>query len=493
MKTFYQSISIILSSVIVGCTTMPSATQQIQSLPPLFPDYINVTMPCNIAPLRFALADSCKVDDAWVIFLAGNDSVVVRYSDEQFAISEQTWHRLVSKNEELKVQIRIVQNGVCADYLPFNISISSDSIDSYLSYRLIEPGYEVWNEMGLYQRNVESFSEKTIITNKQLDYGCVNCHSFCRNNSETMLFHARANYGATYLIQNKQIEKLNTKTAQTISSLVYPYWHPSGQYVAFSTNTTKQLFHTSDHNRIEVFDSKSDIVILDTRNKTIFSSPNLNSAKAFETFPTFTPDGKRLIFCSADSVQMPQDYLNVKYSVCSVSFDAANGMIGTIVDTLYNAKVDGASASFPRVSPNGRWLMFTRATYGNFSIWHSDADLCLIDLIDTTKTYRNLAAINSSEADSYHSWSSNGKWVVFSSRRIDGLYTRLFITHIDDEGNFTKPFLLPQADARYYNRLMKSFNIPEFTTNEMNVSGYEISKVAKESSGVQLLFNENKK
>ena len=90
---------------------------------------------------------------------------------------------------------------------------------------------------------------------------------------------------------------------------------------------------------------------------------------------------------------------------------------------------------------------------GNFTIWHKEADLYMLDLL-TSRKYP-LDVFNSEEAESYHSWSGNGRWMVFSSRRIDGLYTRLFIGYVDSEGVGHKPFLLPQKDPlTYYDCLL---------------------------------------
>ncbi len=122
--------------------------------------------------------------------------------------------------------------------------------------------------------------------------------------------------------------------------------------------------------------------------------------------------------------------------------------------------------------------MFTLAAYGNFSIWHKDADLYQVDL--STGVYRPLAVLNSEDVESYHSWSSNSRWVVFSSRRIDGLYTRPYIAYVDADGNEHKPFLLPQKDTDYYAGLMKSFNVPEFITGEVKANAYTISRTIRE-------------
>ena len=145
-------------------------------------------------------------------------------------------------------------------YSPFTIQVAAEKIDSYLAYRLIDPGYELWNKMGIYQRDLESYTQTPIIENKMSGNNCVNCHSFCMQNPDKMLFHMRETFPGTILVDGDKIDKLNTKTRETISSLVYPSWHPSGKYVAFSVNTTKQAFHLNDKNRVEVYDEASDVV-----------------------------------------------------------------------------------------------------------------------------------------------------------------------------------------------------------------------------------------
>lgn len=314
----------------------------------------------------------------------------------------------------------------------------------------------------------------------------MNCHSFCMQNPEKMLFHMRATYPGTMLVDGNKIEKLNTKTDQTLSSLVYPSWHPSGKYVAFSVNSTKQAFHLNHKNRIEVFDEASDVVVYDTEKHEIVTSSLLSSKEAFETFPTFSPDGKTLFFCTATACPMPASYDEVKYSLCSLSFDPATRRFGTQADTLYQAAQGGKSVSFPRVSPDGRYLVYTLSAFGNFSIWHKDADLYQVDL--ATGENSPIDPWNSPDVESYHSWSSNSRWVVFSSRRMDGLYTRPFIGYLSADGKAGKPFLLPQKDPYHYDRLMKSYNIPEFITGKVKVRARELALKAKDSRGIDVQF-----
>jgi len=480
---------ILFMMVLLSCSDEVHITRTLDTPPAIFPDYKEITIPSNIAPLNFKLIDSLDYDKARVTVEIGSQRLVLKEKKGQFTFPISSWKKLMkdAQGGTLHVTIQACEQGQWVSFPTFQIFVAPEPIDSWLAYRLIEPGYEVWNEMGIYQRCLDSYKEKVIINNKRTDYSCMNCHSFCMQNPDQMLFHIRAKFPGTMLINGERIEKLNTKTDQTISALVYPSWHPSGKFVAFSVNDTKQSFHTTDPNRVEVFDFASDVVVYDVNRHEIITSSLLCADSIFETFPTFSPDGKTLYFCSADTFLMPDEFNKVKYSLCSISFDPESRRFGTRVDTLYHAKARGGrSVSFPRVSPDGKFLMFTLSGYGNFSIWHKDADLYMIDL--KTKKTIPLDALNSKDVESYHSWSSNSRWVVFSSRRIDGLYTRPYIAYINSAGEPAKPFLLPQKDVDFYHRFMKSYNIPEFITGEVKQSGYALSKKAIDDKGLDVKF-----
>lgn len=480
-----RTIIFFLFILLTACTkSLPEGTK-VDILPSLFPDYIDVTIPRNIAPLNFRLIDSEQ--KLSVLFKSGEDEIIVDGTKGKINIPSKKWKTLLEKSvgKDIEITVYAKEDGGWKIYAPFSIHVAIEPIDPYIAYRLIEPGYELWNQMGIYQRDLESYVQTPIMENKMTGNNCMNCHSFCMQNPEKMLFHMRETYPGTILIDGDKIEKLNTKTDQTLSSLVYPSWHPGGRYVAFSVNSTKQAFHMNDRNRVEVFDEESDVVVYDTETHEIITSPVIFAKERWETFPTFSPDGKTLFFCSAEPYP-PTEFKNIKYSLCSVSFDSDKRTFGSAVDTLYNVGTDGRSASFPRVSPDGNYLLYTLSGYGNFSIWHKDADLYLIDLKNGTT--RAMDEVNSNDVESYHSWSSNSRWIVFSSRRIDGLYTRPYFAYINENGQAGKPFLLPQKDPDYYHRFMKSYNIPELITGKVKPQSHSIAVKAKNDPGVNVTF-----
>ena len=314
----------------------------------------------------------------------------------------------------------------------------------------------------------------------------MNCHTPSWGDPDKFVFHVRAAFGGTILRDGDFIEKLNTKTDSTISALVYPFWHPDGKLVAFSTNKTLQVFHAGDPNRIEVYDEASDVVVYDTEAHEIVWSPLTKSPDFFETFPSFSPDGKWLYFCSAAAVSpMPDKFDQAKYGIYRIAFDAATRTFGDALETVFDAPAMSKSASFPRVSPDGKYLCFTLQEYGNFPIWHQDADLWILDL--ASGEVGPLEGINSDSVDSFHTWSSNSRWMVFSSRREDKLYTKLYFAHIDENGQAAKPFLLPQKDpVNYYKKLIYSYNLPQFMTGKVRVNKRRLLNVIRNSKGTDI-------
>ena len=319
--------------------------------------------------------------------------------------------------------------------------------------------------MGIYERDLSSFDERALIENTQFE-GCVNCHSFNRGNPADMSLHIRGPHGATLLRHslstNTQFTAYNTKTDQTLGLCVYPYWHPSGRYIAYSTNNTRQVFHTAHQNRVEVFDTASDLQVYDVEKNELLLSPLLKQDSVYETFPVFSADGRSLYFCAARALPEGSHELDsIRYNLCRIDFDPATGNYGNRIDTIINAEAQHHSVSFPRPSYDGRFLCYTLSDYGQFSIWHHEADLYLLDL--STGESHPMMGANSDDTESFHNWSTNSRWLVLSSRRDDGLFTRPYFCHVDANGRVSKAFMLPQRNPRrFYRERFFSFNVPDF-------------------------------
>ena len=475
-RILYTLISLMLVS---ACTTETVGdARQETALPHIYPDYIGVTIPVNIAPLCFSMADEeALLIDAVITDRHGN--TLHGQGEESADFDLDGWHDLLGQNrgDSLSVTVSAKYGDGWHTYRPFSIHVSPDSIDYGICYRLIAPGHEVWSKMGIYERDLSSYDERAMIENTQFE-GCVNCHSFNRGNPANMSLHIRGPHGATLLSKDDgSVTAYNTKTDQTLGLCVYPYWHPSGRYIAYSSNITKQAFHSAHSNRIEVFDDASDLQVYDIEKNELLLTPLLKQDSIYETYPVFSADGRSLYFCAASALPEGNHQLDsIRYNLCRIDFDPETGRFGNRIDTIVNAVTQRKSVSFPRPSYDGRFLCYTLSDYGQFSIWHHEADLYLLDLASGES--RPMTEANSQDTESFHNWSTNSRWLVFSSRRDDGLYTRPYFCHVDTKGNISKPFMLPQRNPRrFYRERFLSFNVPDFITGPTHFSGSKASRI----------------
>ena len=481
--------------LIVGCRSgEPLEFQEMSSFPVIYPDYSGTVIPLNIAPLNFNIQTD---GEGFVTKIYGNNGDPILVAGKQVRIPETRWHDLLEKNQDEEIHFLIFakKDKRWHRYAPLVNKVAKDPIDGYLTYRLIEPGYERYFDIEINQRNLSSFEVKSFYNNDWTDKcQCANCHAFQNWHTDRMLFHVRKFNGGTVFIQNGKAKKIDLKTDDVISAGVYPSWHPDLNLVAFSVNTTGQLFHTVSKAKIEVMDSVSDLVLYDLETNEL--SHILKTDDELETFPSWSHDGNWLYYCSArtaveageEGETLPNsiyenvtydvhkqyvidNYDTIRYNLMRLPFDRETKRFGS-PEIVFDAVAREKSVSFPRISPDGRYLMFTLSDFGNFSIWHRESDLWLQDL--ETCENRPLDEVNSDSADSFHNWSSNGRWFVFTSRRDDGSYTRLYLSHFDEFGVASKPFLLPQYNPDQNLDLMKSYNVPELTVEPIQIRFKEL-------------------
>lgn len=468
-------LTLLISLIFVSCGHKPSDVTKAGAPPVIFPDYIGVTVPAEIAPLNFAVVNTPGEVQRVDVTVKGENGEKLHTNGKYADFDLEKWHKLTEENrgKTLTVSVCAKIDGKWVEYEDFIIKVSPYTLDQWgLTYRRIAPGYEVYSKMGIYQRDLGSFDEYPIIENTMTDGQCYNCHTSNRTSPKDFVFHVRGEHGATMVNKNGKCTWLKASSDTLGGSMVYPYWHPSGRYCAFSTNQTRQGFHISGPKRLEVFDLSSDVIVYDTEKNEILIDTLLNTKAWSENTPSFSPDGKWLYFTTCYQQEYPLGHKDEKYNLCRISFDENTGRFGSQVDTLFNAAVVGKSVTWPRPSYDGKYILFTLSDYGYFSIWHKESDQWLLDM--ATGEARAVDEINSEEADSFHNWSDNSRWMVFTSRRHDGLYSYLYLTSIDDTGKFSKPFLLPQANPEeYYTQSLYSFNTPDFTKTKVDFNSRE--------------------
>ena len=489
------AVGVLLLSSCANHPDVPSSSKAAKCMPAIFPDYCNVTVPCNIAPLNFMLpADEY---DACVARLTTPDGQQQTYGNGvKVQIPEEEWHAMLdaSKDKSIKVEVWGQKKGEWLSFNPFEIRVAKDPIDEYLSYRLIEPSYVAWTFMEIAQRNLTSFEETQIFNNEITMNNnkigqCVNCHSYQNYKTDNMLFHVRLANPGTVIVNDGKVSRVNLKRDYTISGGVYPAWHPTAKLIAFSTNKTRQAFHTANPNKIEVYDLASDMILYDVETDSV--SIVSNDSTLLEVYPTWSPDGKYLYYCK--SVPLPEEmegqdirttYAKIQYNLYRRSFDLATHNFGE-EELVYDAASSDKSVTLPRISPDGRYLLFALGQYGCFHSRHHDADIVCIPMDQYTGTGLtaetaspvDLTLVNSDGySDSYPSWSSNGHWIMLASRRDDDNYSRVYFAYFNN-GKVEKAFLLPQEDPELHITLLKSYNRPEFMVEPVRTSVEEFSKV----------------
>ena len=271
------TILVTLALLLTACRTDITADRTIDEEPTIFPDYKGVTVPPNIAPLNFQLMDAGSGTPTCLIVEGGSVSFQVRGDDGVFDIPRSKWRDLLCQQAGSDIRLTVCRQtgGEWEAYRPFTVSVATDDIDPYLVYRLVPPGYSPWDRMGIYQRDITSFDVDAIYENTLTDLNCQNCHSFQMQNPDKMVFHSRAWFSGTVVADNGRMEKLNTKTPETITAFTYPSWHPTEDIIAFSVNGVGQFFYMSHPNRLEGFDSASDIVVYDVKSHQAFSCDQL--------------------------------------------------------------------------------------------------------------------------------------------------------------------------------------------------------------------------
>ena len=379
---FRLSLSLTLSLLLVACSSTPTDVTVTNQQPAIYPDYIGVTIPDGIAPMNFNIRSNDEVEAVDVV-VKGSKGGQLHVNDAWARFDVDEWHALTAANKggDLTFTVCVKQGGNWTQYKDFKMYVSKYDLEEWgLTYRRIAPGYEVFSHMGIYQRDLANFEETAIIDNTQLLGQCINCHMTNRTNPDRMVFHIRGDHGATLMQVDGKRDVLAAKNDLLGGSMVYPYWHPSGDYCAFSTNQTRQGFHEIRDERIEVFDLSSDIFVYNPKTREILEDSLISTKEWSENSPVFSPDGKTIYYMTCKQVEDPNDYKNEKYNLCRIAFDPATGKYGNKVDTLFNAVKMGKSLTWPRPSYDGKWMLFTLIDYGYFSIWHRESDQWLMNL-----------------------------------------------------------------------------------------------------------------
>lgn len=480
------TIIVAVLALLTACTESVTDAVKVDRLPKIYPDYTGVTIPAGIAPLDFNVEENGteKVD----VTVRGSRGGEMHTQGEWAEWDIDEWHQLTKDNIGGKLTVTVCDKngeGQWRQYRTFDIYISKYSLDDYgLTYRRIQPGYEVGGNIGIYQRDIHTFDEEAMMTETALPGRCFNCHTPNRTNPKQLTLQVRGEGGGTLVQKDGKQTWINTKTDSTKAAGSYAYWHPDGRYCAYAVNSVHQSFFTDKDRNLEVYHPFGDVMVLDTETNELILSPLLSTPDV-EIFPAFSADGNTLYYSTSQNCNVPAEYEKVKCSLCKIAFDPKTGQFGNKVDTLLNGPTTNKSYVLVRPSYDGRWLMYCVADRCNFPISQRESDLWLMNL--RTGETRAIKEVNTNESESYHNWSSNSRWFVYSSKGENGMYSLAYMASVDDNGRVTKPFLLPQRNPRkYYRDSFDSFNCPDFTLEKVDFDIRTASKAINSDERVQV-------
>jgi hypothetical protein len=426
-----------------------------------------------------------QYSDSWQLSLtSGNNSYsinnITNFNTWTPGIAQWDSLKLLSKNLEIKFSVKKLNGNKNAESIEF--LISKDSVNAPVLYRQMPIPF-VFAEKKL---DSMSFMLINLGSNKPPHYAmkgfmvCGNCHSFTSDGNtigldldagkrdkggyfiapiKDSVFFTRNNYmswtkiskGKTFGLFSKVSPDgryIVTTIKDRVLSKNFPF-EPSN--IAFS-----QLF----------FPVNGHLAIYDRKLHKINELPGADLDEYVQSNATWTPDGKYIVFARAKSLpklngpnevsiqdeKLINDFVerkrSFKYDLCIIPF---NNSKGGNAEPIEGASANGKSNYFPAVSPDGKWLVYCQAD--NFMLLQPDSRLYIVPVKGGKA--RELRC-NFQLMNSWHSWAPNGKWIVFSSKGLS-IYTDLFLSHIDSDGNSSAPVLVDKA--RHFRKVV---NYPEF-------------------------------
>ncbi|MCC7492114.1 MAG: PD40 domain-containing protein [Fimbriimonadaceae bacterium] len=463
---------------------LDSAAPEVCGSAPLQPPYSGGVLPPNIAPLHWDLAGVRQEVRAELAGAAGRPlRLATRRGTLRWPAG--AWRRLLEANRGGHLTLRLYLRGSegWQRYQTVQLPVASEPCDPYLVYRKLRPLHNTFGSLGIFERQLSSFRERPILLSRQMDNGCANCHFSQGPQTNRFLLGIRSDtFGSgTILGVDGQATKLATR-------LGYPTWHPSGQLFCCTVNKVVQWFHPAAQESREVLDLSSSLAYYRLGQEQLETIPAFSAKDRLLTFATWSPDGRWLYYCATKTpwkptrVAPPEHYDQLRFSLERISYDLASNTWGR-PEVVLSAQQAGGSLLQPKVAPDGRRLVFTICDYGAFPIHRPEADLAVVDL--ATRRWRRLR-INSSTADTWHSFSSNGRWLVFSSKRLNGLFVKPYLAYLDAAGEEHEPLLLPERTPAVHQTLTLSYNLPEFAAQPVPYTNRELGELVRESKGVDV-------
>lgn len=297
----------------------------------------------------------------------------------------------------------------------------------------------------------------------------MNCHTSQKSNPNNKLLHVRSIKSGMIITYNGITKIVDAKCGNMVNGAGYSQWHPTLPFIAFQSESVRQHFTSGESTKNYPFDIVSDLLMYDVEKNEVTNI--LRTPNKVETFLSWSPDGNYLYYSTTDSLyKSAKDVDKIYFDIARMKFDASTKTFHS-PEIVVNASKSDSSASGAKISPDGKYMLYRKAKYGSYMQTTKSADLFIMDL--NTRESHALTEVNSDEAESFHDWSSNGRWIMVESRKYDGNYARVYFAYFDKNGVAHKPFQLPRRNPWYDYYSMKCYNCSEFSTTPSNSKSFE--------------------
>jgi Flp pilus assembly protein TadD len=475
--------------------------------------------PPEIVAPTFVWNDQTAGVKDWVVLLRfGDQGEVLRFptNEPRWRPSETDWATIKQRSVERVAQVAVVGVGPDAQAVSsasVRIRTSTDPVGDSIFYREVPlPFLSAVQDPSRIRWRFGAINSETappiVLENLPV---CGNCHSFSNDGRVLGLDVDYGNDKGAYAV-------LPVSTQMTLDDRKIITWSdfkkgdgeatfgllskvsPDGRYVISTVKDRAVFVATPDIWYSQLFfPIKGILVVYDTVTRTFKPLPGADDPEYVQSNPTWSPDGKSIVFARAkayrkDSIEnatsillsekdvpeFVEDKEPFKFDLYRVPFNDGRG---GKAEPIEGASHNGKSNYFAKFSPDGKWIIFCKAE--NYMLLMPDSELYIIPAAGGEA--RRLRA-NTPRMNSWHSWSSNGRWLVFSSKA-NTAYTQLFLTHIDEHGESTPPVVLDRFTGND-----RAANIPEFvalpaesivTINEQFLDAYSFLRagMANERTG----------
>ena len=369
---------------LASCARGPnlSSAVRVEAAPRIDPDYAGIVMPPNIAPLNFRVLEEGS-DCVVRISSDGASPVELRCPERQCRMSVKAWRELLSKNKGKSLYYEIFvrkADGAWTQYATITNRVAEEPIDPYIAYRRLTPNNQFTVIKGIFQRDMESFETSPMLTLSP-EAGCYNCHTFYQGNPDRFFFHLRGKNGGMVFVRDGRIRKINTQQGPISRPTAFASWNPDGARIVASVNDEYQTFFpsTAKLGDFEASHIRGDLVVYNVETNTLNTSRQVFENGYINTHPCWSADGKWIFYVRCRSQPLPaqKDLDKFRFDLMRISYDTASDTWGT-PETLMECSKLGKSCTFPRASPDGRYVLCVLCDRTTFAVYQNSARALLV-------------------------------------------------------------------------------------------------------------------